>query len=238
MGAAAAGVAGDGSGPPDDGVPLMVDVKICGVCRAEDARAAAGAGADWIGVILAPGRTRSRTVGQAAAIFDAAEGRRVGVFVDAEPGVVAAAARELSLDAVQLHGDESADLVRRVRDGVACEVWKALRIRDAADYVRGAAMYGGEVDALVLDGWSAGAHGGAGVRFDWNAIAAEKPATHARLAVAGGLTPANVAAAVALLRPALVDVSSGVEEEPGRKSHARIHAFIAAARGVRFHDDG
>ncbi|HSK18989.1 MAG TPA: phosphoribosylanthranilate isomerase [Longimicrobiales bacterium] len=211
----------------------MVEVKICGVCRTDDARAAADAGADWIGVILAPGRTRSRTVGQAAVIFDAAGARRVGVFVDAEPAVVAAAARDLALDAVQLHGDEPVDVVRRVRAGVACEVWKALRVRDAADYVRGAGTYGNEVDALVLDGWSPGAHGGAGVSFDWSAVAAEDVSTGARLVVAGGLTPGNVAAAVALLRPAMVDVSSGVEEAPGRKSHAGIHAFIAAARGAR-----
>ena len=216
----------------------MVEVKICGVCRAEDARAAAAAGADCVGVILAPGRTRSRTVGQAAVIFEASAVRRVGVFVDAEPAVVAAAARELALDAVQLHGDEPIDSVRRVRDSVTCEVWKALRVRDAADYVRGAGTYGGDVDALVLDGWSPNAHGGAGVRFDWGAVAAEDVASSARLVVAGGLTPANVAAVVALLRPAMVDVSSGVEEVPGRKSHAGIHAFIAAARGVRFENDG
>ena len=208
----------------------MVHVKICGVCRADDARAAGNAGADWVGVILAPGRTRSQTVGQAAVIFDATEARRVGVFVDAEPAEVAAAARALALDAVQLHGDEPVDVVRRTRDAVACEVWKALRVRDVADYVRGAGTYGREVDALVLDGWSPGAHGGAGVGFDWSAVAAAHVPGGARLVVAGGLTPANVAAAVALLRPAMVDVSSGVEEVPGRKSHAEIHAFIAAAR--------
>ncbi|HSK18971.1 MAG TPA: phosphoribosylanthranilate isomerase [Longimicrobiales bacterium] len=219
-------------------VPVMVEVKICGVCRAEDARAAASAGADWVGVILAPGRTRTQTVGQAAVIFDAAEARRVGVFVDAAPAVVVAAARALALDAVQLHGDEPVDIVRRIRDAVGCEVWKALRVRDAAHYVHGAGTYGREVDALVLDGWSPGAHGGAGVSFDWSAVAAEDVSSGARLVVAGGLTPANVAAAVALLRPAIVDVSSGVEEVPGRKSHAEIHAFIAAARGVRIRDDG
>jgi phosphoribosylanthranilate isomerase len=210
-----------------------VDVKVCGVCRAEDARVAVEAGAAFIGVILAPGRLRSRTAAQAAAIFESVAARRVGVFVDAEAAEVAEAAQRLSLDAVQLHGDESVDLVRRIRAAVACDVWKALRVRDGAALARAADAYGGAADALLLDGWSPGAHGGAGVRFDWSAVAAAGLPAGVPLIVAGGLTADNVAAAVALLQPSLVDVSSGVETEPGRKSAEKIHAFIAAARGAR-----
>ena len=210
-----------------------VDVKVCGVCRAEDARVAVEAGAAFIGVILAPGRLRSRTAAQAAAIFESVAARRVGVFVDAGAAEVAEAAQRLSLDAVQLHGDESVDLVRRIRAAVACDVWKALRVRDGAALTRAADAYGGAADALLLDGWSPGAHGGAGVRFDWSAVAAAGLPAGVPLIVAGGLTADNVAAAVALLQPSLVDVSSGVETEPGRKSAEKIHAFIAAARGAR-----
>jgi phosphoribosylanthranilate isomerase len=210
-----------------------VDVKVCGVCRAEDARVAVEAGAACIGVILAPGRLRSRTAAQAAAIFESVSARRVGVFVDAEAGEVAEAARRLSLDAVQLHGDESVDLVKRIRAAIDCDVWKALRVRDGAGLAHAAHAYGSAADALLLDGWSPGAHGGAGVRFDWSAVAAAGMPAGVPLIVAGGLTAENVAAAVALLRPSMVDVSSGVETAPGRKSAEKIHAFIAAARGVR-----
>jgi phosphoribosylanthranilate isomerase len=210
-----------------------VDVKVCGVCRAEDARVAAEAGAACIGVILAPGRSRSQTIANAAVIFEAAPVRRVGVFVDAPESELIAAARGLALDAVQLHGDESVELVRRIRADVGCEVWKALRVRNAAGFTQGAHEYGNDVDALLLDGWSPGVHGGGGVRFDWNAVAAAGAPDDVRLIIAGGLTPENVAAAVSLLRPSMVDVSSGVEAVPGRKSPARIHAFIAAARGAR-----
>ncbi|MGH7446585.1 MAG: phosphoribosylanthranilate isomerase [Longimicrobiales bacterium] len=211
----------------------MVEVKICGVCRAKDARAAADAGAAWVGVILAPGRRRSRTMAQAAVIFEAVPVRRVGVFVDAPADVVIAAAGALALDAVQLHGDEPVELVRRIRDAVEAEVWKALRVQGTADFAHGAAAYAHWTDALLLDGWSADAHGGAGARFDWEGIAAAGVPYGARLIVAGGLTPENVATAVTLLAPSMVDVSSGVEAAPGRKSAARMQAFVAAARGAR-----
>jgi phosphoribosylanthranilate isomerase len=242
-----------------------IEVKICGLCRAEDARIAAEAGASYIGVILAPGRGRSQTLAQAGVIFDAparsggssaagtatrradaAAPGRVGVFVDPLLDVVVDAARELRLDAVQLHGDEPVELVRRVRSAVTSEVWKALRVRSAADVPRALHVYATDVDALLLDGWSPHAHGGAGAQFDWSAVArsgvvggeggvrtGDAIADSPRLIVAGGLTPENVADAVALLRPSAVDVSSGVEAAPGRKSPEKIHAFIAAARGVR-----
>lgn len=209
-----------------------VDVKICGICDPGDARLAGEAGADWMGVILAPGRSRSQTVAQAGVIFGAASLRRTGVFVDAPAGVVAAAARDLELDAVQLHGAEPLELVRQIRDRVACEVWKAVRVREAADAAHSAKVYGSDVDALLLDGWSPDAHGGVGARFDWKAVAAAGARSDLRLIVAGGLTPENVVSAVSLLRPAMVDVSSGVESAPGRKSAEKVHAFVAAVRGV------
>ena len=234
----------------------MIEVKICGVCRPEDARSAAEAGADWVGVILAPDRTRTRTISEAAGIFAASTARRVGVFVDPPVQRVIDAVRDLSLDAVHLHGDESIDQVRRIRDGVACGIWKAIRVKHEADLRRGVDLYGGHVAAILLDGWSPDAHGGAGVSFDWNAVAGaglpgviagsgeqapgSRPSARTsapaapvglRLIVAGGLTPDNVAAAVTLLHPAVVDVSSGVEVAPGRKSSEKIHAFVAAARG-------
>ncbi|HEX2166317.1 MAG TPA: phosphoribosylanthranilate isomerase [Longimicrobiales bacterium] len=212
---------------------MNVAVKVCGLCRREDARVASEAGAAWIGVILAPGRSRSQTVAQAGVILEGAAARRVGVFVDAPAAAVAEAARDLSLDAVQLHGDESAADVRTIRSLVTCEVWKALRVRDADAFTGGARTYAEDVDALLLDGWSPTAHGGTGTRFDWAAVAAAGVPPGVRLIVAGGLAADNVAEAIALLRPSIVDVSSGVESATGVKSPEKIHAFVAAARGVR-----
>ncbi|MBR9991010.1 MAG: phosphoribosylanthranilate isomerase, partial [Gemmatimonadetes bacterium] len=207
-----------------------VAVKICGLCHGADARAAAAAGAAWAGVILAPGRGRTQTVTQAAVIFHAvaASMRRVGVFVDPTAAEVLDAVRLLKLDAVQLHGDEAVGLVKQIRAGAGCEVWKAVRVRDPSDVVTGARTWRGRVDALLLDGWSPDAHGGAGARFDWAAAAAAGLPGDMRVIAAGGLTPENVAGAISLLRPAIVDVSSGVESVPGRKSPDRIQAFVAA----------
>ncbi|HEX6306700.1 MAG TPA: phosphoribosylanthranilate isomerase [Longimicrobiales bacterium] len=212
----------------------MVEVKICGVCRPEDARSAAAAGATYIGVILAPGRARTRSHVEAGAILDAGGVRRVGVFVDEAPESVSAAARALDLDVVQLHGAERVDAIERIRASFSGEVWKAVRVRHAGDIAADAAVYGTGVDALLLDGWSAAGHGGIGARFDWEGIARSHAVPMGvRIVVAGGLTPENVADAVRLLRPAVVDVSSGVELSPGCKSPDRVRAFVAAARGVK-----
>lgn len=209
-----------------------MDVKICGVCSAADARTAAAGGAAWIGVILAPGRRRTRTMEEAQRVLDAAEVRKAAVFVDANPRDVAAAARTLGLDAVQLHGVESREYVQELRRSTDAEIWKAVRVRsplDAAPVIEDLADH---TDAILLDGWSAEGHGGVGAVFDWSAVArAGVVAPGIRLIVAGGLNAGNVAVAVSVLRPAMVDVSSGVEDAPGRKSAALIEAFVAAARG-------
>jgi phosphoribosylanthranilate isomerase len=212
----------------------MTQVKICGVCAAGDAAQAAAAGADYIGVILVPGRPRSRTEQQAGEIYGAARGAaRVGVFVDPEPAVALGLADRLGLDVVQLHGNEGAELAAALRDAGRA-VWKAVRVREAADVRRAVGKWDGVADALLLDGWSASGEGGVGATFSWSDVAplrARWP-PGLRLVVAGGLTPENVAAAVAALRPDVVDVSSGVEATLCVKSPDRVHAFMAAARGA------
>jgi phosphoribosylanthranilate isomerase len=114
------------------------------------------------------------------------------------------------------------------------EVWKALRVRDAASVKAGAAEWAGRVDALLLDGWSAAAVGGTGARFPWEAVAEHRDLVPEWLALiaAGGLRPGNVREAIALLRPAAVDVSSGVEASPGVKDGAAVEAFVSAARAA------
>ncbi|HEY8469689.1 MAG TPA: indole-3-glycerol phosphate synthase TrpC [Longimicrobiales bacterium] len=215
--------------------PSAVEVKICGLCRPEDARAAVDAGADYVGVILAPGGPRSQTVGSAKAIFDAAAGaRRVGVFVDAPVEEAASAARALGLAVLQLHGSEPPEQVAALAVAGPWQVWKAVRPRRREDVAAAVDAYGGAAAALLLDGWHPTRAGGTGSTFPWDEVAPARGLVPrgVRLVVAGGLSADNVAAAVGRLAPDVVDVSSGVELRPGVKSAERMRAFVAAARSV------
>src|SRR5262245_54042568 len=208
----------------------MIEVKICGLCRPEDAAAAVRAGADYIGVILAPGTRRSQSLSGAAHIFDAGAGaRRVGVFVDAGLEEVQKAVATCSLQVVQLHGQESPELVHALQGGV--EVWKAVALREPADLEQAAARYA-EPTTLLLDAFQAGMAGGTGTRFSWEAFRAQRNLLSAdrRVVLAGGLTAENVAQAIRLLAPNVVDTSSGVEQSVGEKSFDRMLAFVTAAR--------
>lgn len=210
-------------------------VKICGVCRPQDAALACAAGADYVGVVVSPGFSRSRTTAEAAAIFAAAgSAGRAGVFVDPTLEQVRATAASLALDVVQLSGHEVPELGRALRADRPAhgrpQVWKVLRPTTAQALVQSAALWVDAADALLLDGHK----GGSGVPFDWDAIAAARwqlpPGL--TLVVAGGLTPANVSGAVAKLAPQVVDVSSGVEAALGEKSPEAVRAFIAAAHAA------
>lgn len=211
----------------------MTQAKICGVCRPEDAEFARSAGADYIGVILAPGSRRSQDAMSAAAIFEAAGDGigRVGVFVEAELPEVVAMARRLSLDIVQLHGAETAEMVKQVRAAGPWRVWKAVRPRSAAELDAAIVEYDGIADALLLDGWSGSAAGGTGARAPWTDLATSREALsgRTRLVLAGGLDASVLPQAIATLRPDVVDVSSGVEAEVGKKDPERVAAFVAAA---------
>jgi phosphoribosylanthranilate isomerase len=197
-----------------------VIVKVCGITRAEDARAAEDAGADLIGLVFAPG-PRRLTVEAAERIARSVGCPKVGVFVNEAPATVNAIVRRCGLDYAQLHGDESqADC-----DAVDVPVIKAIRVQGAADLAR-AAEY--RVFRLLLDAYSASAFGGTGTVLDWD-LPAAFPLPYL---LAGGLTPANVADAVARLRPWGVDASSGLESAPGIKDALKIAAFVAAANGA------
>jgi len=137
------------------------------------------------------------------------------------------------LDVLQLHGDEPPELAAELR-GEGFTVWKAVRPRDGGELAAAAARYAGTVDALLLDGYSAEARGGTGTSFPWREVAARLDALPPGMVLiaAGGLRPDNVAAAAAILRPAIVDVSSGVESSPGVKDETAMRAFVAAVRGL------
>jgi phosphoribosylanthranilate isomerase len=203
---------------------MPVKVKICGVCRVEDARAAVAAGADFLGLNFHPGSARHVSTKTASAIAEALPGTAlVGVFVDAPRAQVEDIAAAVGLAALQFHGDE---------DPSYCEGWpwrtiKAFRARPGVDTVALARRF--STDYLLVDSFVPGQAGGTGRALD-PTLAAGFPAE--RLFVAGGLRPESVGEVVRTLRPFAVDVASGVEESPGRKDHAKIEEFIRRAKGA------
>jgi phosphoribosylanthranilate isomerase len=204
----------------------MVKVKVCGITNPDDARVAADAGADAIGLIFAesPRRVSVERAREIAAALP--EGvLKVGVFVDAEPGEVLRIAREVDLDYAQLHGDEPPDAVAEIRDG-GVGVMKALRVRNAEAL---AAVERYEADLFLLDAWSAEARGGTGARFDWEL--AKSLRGRDNIVVSGGLGPENVREAIEYFQPYGVDASSSLEERPGKKDGERVRRFVGAARG-------
>lgn len=203
--------------------------KICGITRVEDAELAAGLGADFLGLNFWPGSKRRvspefAAVLAAAARATAPQVQLVGLFVDQSEGEIVGIANALVLDVVQLHGDEPPALVAALATR-GLRVWKAHAVSGPAD-IDGLRAW--PADAHLLDAPSAG-RGGSGTTFDWAHAAAAVAAGH-RVVLAGGLTPDNVADAVAQVRPFAVDVASGVESAPGIKDPAKVRAFLAATR--------
>lgn len=208
----------------------MTGVKICGLSRPSDALEADALGANYLGVILAPGGRRSLSSSVAARVLEGTAARRVGVFVDAPRSELRRTASEVGLDVLQLHGAEAPDLLRSLREVGGWELWKVLRPRSASEFVAGVEAYGEVVDAILVDGYSPEASGGVGARFPWEEVAKHRALIPegVRLVVAGGLRPDNVARAIRLLQPDVVDVSSGVEDAPGCKSSEALHGFFAS----------
>ncbi|HUX27679.1 MAG TPA: phosphoribosylanthranilate isomerase [Terracidiphilus sp.] len=214
-------------------------IKICGNTSLEDARVAAEAGADAVGFVFAPGPRRVK-VEQVAAIVPRlpAEIGKIGVFVDASLEEIEAAVRTIGLTGVQLHFNAAPELPARLRERFGSEL-RILRVIHFGTESVGEAeaiMRDSNIDAVLVDSRTATAVGGTGTTFDW--LAASKTLfqnahTHERrLVVAGGLTPENVAEAIATLRPWGVDVVSGVEAAPGRKDVAKVRAFVANAKAA------
>lgn len=201
-------------------------VKICGLTRLDDALAGVEAGADALGFMLYARSPRAVTPEQVRAITRALPPfvARVGVFVDASAEEIRAAIRVAGLDTLQLHGAETPEFCAQFD----LPVIKAFRVADESVL---AELPKYAVAAHLLDAWSPAAHGGTGTTFNW-AIARAAVAAGHRVVLAGGLTPDNVARALAEVRPFGVDVSSGVESAPGRKDPAKLRAFCAAVRAA------
>ncbi len=216
------------------GAVRRVRTKVCGVVDVAGACAVEAAGADFMGVILSPGFRRSVPPARARELYREYSGKRVGVFVDADPLAAARTASRLGLDVVQLHGAEPPRTAARIRAAGSWRVWKTVHVRPDESLARLSSRverYRGAADGVLADAWSAGAPGGTGRRFAWSGVgeAVRAAAGGAWFVVAGGLAAENVAMAIEALAPDVVDASSGVEAASGTKDPARTAAFVAAA---------
>lgn len=200
--------------------------KICGITRVEDALAAVEAGADAIGFVFYPKSPRAVTVQQARAIIAALPPfiSTVGLFVNASRCELNEMLDAVPLDLLQFHGDETPEQC----EGYHRPFIKALRVQAGDDIAASCRLYS-KASGILLDTFVSGVPGGTGETFDWALIpdGLEKP-----IILAGGLTSANVAQAIAQVRPYAVDVSGGVEKSKGIKDHDKIRAFMSAVHGA------
>jgi len=214
--------------PPELG---RVAVKVCGITTGADATAVAEAGADAIGINFWPGSKRFVERDAARPWLRELEGAlpRVAVTVNAADDELRRLLDSGVVDWLQLHGDEPVNRVESLTQQ-GWPVFKAAGVRDRAT-LESLAAY--PCPTLLLDAWAPTTYGGTGETMDW-ALGAEAVELwpDRQIVLAGGLTPDNVAAAVAQVRPAGVDVASGVESAPGAKDIARVRAFVEEARGA------
>jgi len=214
----------------------MFRIKICGITNVQDARAAAGAGADAIGLnffsksrrFVEPEVARQIVAALPVGVMT------MGVFVNHGAAEIVAVAQRVGLDGVQLHGDERPGLIAQLPMGLS--VVRAYRcgidgLEELARYLDDCRTAGRMPDAVLIDADAGPEFGGTGQRADWARIAQEREMINGLpLILAGGLTPHDVGAAIAAVHPEGVDVASGVERRPGVKDHRLISEFIAAAK--------
>ena len=208
-------------------------VKICGITTPEDALVAQELGADYLGMILSQGFSRSILPDEAVDIGLVAETPLVAVLVDESLDEAQRIAELSGASVIQLHGEENVEYVEELRGRGMWTIWKAVRVRDPEDVTRAVEGLGTSVDGLLLDGWHPDRPGGSGVSFSWEGVRVmrDQIPSALKVIVAGGLTPGNVADAVRVLRPDVVDVVSGVELNIRRKDPELIGAFVRNARG-------
>ena len=207
----------------------MVKVKICGITNLRDARQAFKAGADFLGFNFYPRSPRYVTPRTARRILRRLPKKvtSVGVFVNEREDEMLRIARQVGLDYLQLHGEESPMTIAHLARTLP--VIKAVRVRDsfrAAKLTRYK-----HASAFLLDGFDRRRYGGSGKTFRWNMALRAKRA--GRIFLAGGLTPENVSEAIRSAKPYAVDVCSGVETKPGKKNPELVVNFIRAVRSSR-----
>lgn len=208
-----------------------IRVKICGLRTLADVAAVAASGAAYAGFVFFPKSPRHLTIAEARLLALAAPVglAKVALTVDANTATLDAIVEAMPLDMLQLHGHESPDRVAEIRDRYGLPVMKAVGVADEGD-LSAIFDYSFVADQLLIDAKpprTAELPGGNGLAFDWRLVAQRRWLRPWMLA--GGLTPQNVAEAIRLTNARQVDVSSGVEDAPGIKDHARIAAFVTAA---------
>lgn len=209
-------------------------VKVCANTSLEDAQIAVDAGADAIGFVFAES-VRRVTVDAVRAITPhlPANLEKIGVFVDAKLEELTSAIEICGLTGVQLHSGIDAATTARLRERFAANrlrILKVIHFQQGLEAELRAAEADAALDGVLVDSRTATLIGGTGTRFDWRAAQDSFTHAHLRLIAAGGLNPANVAEAIATLRPWGVDVASGVEAAPGKKDAAKVRAFVENAR--------
>lgn len=214
---------------------MPVNVKICGVNSRQAVTAATEGGARYVGFVFYEPSPRAISIAEAAALAATVPPHveRVGLLVDADDHRIAEVLAAVPLQLLQLHGRETPERVRAIRETFGLPVMKVVGVADKAD-VDAAAAYCDAADWLLFDAKPpkrpGALPGGNAVAFDWSLLAGRRWPIPWMLS--GGLTAGNLAAAVRATGVRTVDVSSGVEDAPGRKSPAKIGDFLAAAAAV------
>jgi phosphoribosylanthranilate isomerase len=209
---------------------VTVLAKICGISTPETLDAAISGGASHVGFVFFAASPRNIAADHAAALCARAAGKvkRVGLFVDPDPEFIAAVRQHVTLDIIQLHGDEHPALVSRIAMTNGLEVWKAIPVK-IADDLKAAHKFRGAAQRILYDAKppkGADLPGGTGMRFDWKLL--EGHPHPLPWILAGGLDPKNVAEAARVTGADFVDVSSGVESAYGTKAVDKIAAFLKA----------
>ncbi len=207
----------------------MVKIKICGITNLEDARKAVSSGADALGFVFADS-PRKISPGTAKSIIEALKGDalKIGVFVNESAGNVKKIAKDYSLDAVQLHGDESPEYCSGL-NGV--KVIKAFRMKGKMTLASMAPYK--DVFAYLLDAFSKDRCGGTGKTFDWD-LAVKAKDFNKPIILSGGLGPDNIEQAIKAVRPYGVDISSSIEIKPGKKDHALMGKLIRTIKALDY----
>lgn len=206
---------------------MSVEIKFCGLTRAEDAVEAVSLGAAYTGVIFAGGPRMLTPERAAGVLVDVpASVSRVGVFADQTVDEIARIAETVGLSVAQLHEPRTAVEIGKLRRKFGGRVWAVLRIANG-QMPNGVRDLLDAADAIVLDAYVPGTLGGTGVALPWDELSQqldELRSAH-QIILAGGLRAENVGQAIAAVSPNVVDVSSGVERSPGIKDHQRMRDF-------------
>ena len=205
----------------------MAKVKICGITNEKDALNAAKLGADYIGFNFYKKSPRYIDEKKAKEIINKIPARikKVGVFVNEDADAIIKISKNLGLDLIQLHGDETLQYCKKVKKQAKIKIIKAFRIKDKKD-VHKINHYKDHADYFMFDAYTEKLFGGTGKIFDWHLVnGIKKP-----FFLSGGLNPENVFNAILISLPFAVDVASGVEKKPGKKDYNKIKKFIEAAK--------